>query len=461
MRAGVAVALCVGGILLCGLGSRRLEFLSALATVVAVAWLMLTDAAFLGTFVDRLMAIGSGTLAIGAAIALLRRLRPTMFGLPDWSAAAGLILCASAVKVALLAHPMAMVGDGTFQVHRAQWVHDGHYFFTSVTSSPALDVPYPVGLYVAALPFWDGRRPTLDLLRLLRGIALVVDALVGLALYAAARRQWSDRRAALLAAGLWPFARAPVWGLCNANLTNVFGQALFGVGIGVLAWAAAGAQMAAAALVAGGALLLAAFLSHFGTVLNGVPLICCMGGALLAGGRSQARRAGVWILMIGACALAASYLIYYSHFTETYEKTMVRLREERVASPTKLVAPPLVKLQRWLGERSDDYGLPGLPLLAAAAVGAVALARRRPREPLSLILGGWALAWVLLAGLGILSPLQTRVSLAAAPVFICLGAYGLTALGQLPRVGAALAVTMACAICWSGVSIWLRCLGKL
>lgn len=461
MRAGIAAALCVGGVLLCGLGSRSLEWLSAIAAAVAVAWLMLTDGAFLGLFADRLVAIGVGTFAIGGAIGLLRGMWPTLFGPPDWSAAAGLILCASAVKLAFLAHPMAMVGDGIFQVHRAQWVHDGNYFFTSITPSPAFEIPYPVGLYVTALPFWDNFPSTLDRLLLLRGLSLIVDALVGLALYAAARRQWGDPRAALLAAGLWPFARAPVWGLCNANLTNVFGQALFGVGIGVLAWAAAGKRMAVTALVAGGALILAAFLSHFGTVLAGVPLILFISGALLAGGRSQARRAGVWILMIGAGALTASYFIYYSHFTETYEKTVLRLREERVEGPTKLVAPPLVKLQRWLRERSDDYGLPGLPLVAVAAVGAVALARHRPREALSLILGGWAFAWVLFAGLGILTPIQTRVSMAAAPVFICLGAYGVAALAKLPRAGPLLAITMAAAICWSSVSIWIRCLGHL
>lgn len=460
MRAGIAAALCVAGVLLCGLGLRWLEWLSALATAVAIAWLMLTDGAFLGLFADRLVAIGVGTCAIGGAIGLVRGVRPTLFAPPDWSAAAGLILCASAVKLALFAHPMAMVGDGIFQVHRAQWVHDGNYFFTSITPSPAFEIPYPVGLYVTALPFWGTFPSTLDRLWLLRGLSLIADALVGLALYAAARRQWGDPRGALLVAGLWPFARAPVWGLCNANLTNVFGQALFGVGIGVFAWAAAGKRMAVTALVASAALILAAFLSHFGAVLAGMPLILFISGALVAGGRSQTRRAGGWMLLIGAGALAASYFIYYSHFTETYQKTVFRLREERVEGPTKLVAPPLVKLKRWLRERSDDYGLPGLPLVSVAAVGAVALARHRAREALSLMLGGWTLAWVLFAGLGILTPIQTRVSMAAAPVFICLGAYGLSALAQLPRAGTVLAITMAGAICWSGVSIWIRCLGQ-
>src|SRR5262249_13554316 len=78
MRAGIAVALCVGGVLLCGLGSRRIEWLSAIGTAAAVAWLMLTDGAFLGTFVDRLVAVGVATCAIGIAIGLLRGVWPTI-----------------------------------------------------------------------------------------------------------------------------------------------------------------------------------------------------------------------------------------------------------------------------------------------------------------------------------------------------------------------------------------------
>ena len=460
-RAGLATVLFVAGVLLCGIGSRRLEWLSALATAAAIAWLMLADGAFLGTFVDRLVSIGVGTCAVGGVIGLLRARWPVVVGLPEWSAAAGLLLCATSIKLAFFAHPMATVGDGIFQVHRAQLVHRGHYFFTSITPSPSFEIPYPVGLYVTALPFWESFPSKPDLVRLLRSVALVADALVGFGLYAAARRQWSDPRAALLVAGLWPFARAPVWGVCNANLTNVFGQALFGLAMGILAWIAAGPRVAIAAAVASGALLASAYLSHFGTVLIGAPIVCIVGGALLVGGRLHVRRAGLWILLIGAGALAASYLIYYSHFTETYRRTLSQISETRSGGPTKLVAPPAVKLHRWLNETSDDYGLPGLPLLAAAAVGAVALARQRSREALSLILGGWALAWFAFAVLGIFSPIQTRVNMGAAPMFICLGAYGLAAVARLPRAGVAIAIAGGAAICWSGILIWVRCLGQL
>ena len=52
-------------------------------------------------------------------------------------------------------HPLIVVGDGIFQVHRAQVVHGGQYYFTSVTPKPFFEFPYPVALYVFAQPFWS------------------------------------------------------------------------------------------------------------------------------------------------------------------------------------------------------------------------------------------------------------------------------------------------------------------
>jgi hypothetical protein len=458
VRAGVAALLSVVGILLC-FRSSRLPLLLVSGIPVGFSWLLLTDGALLGTFVDRLVPIGLGVAVLGAGAAAVRRRRPDLLGLPEWSTAVGLVLCTTAVKLALFNHPMATVGDGVFQVHRAELVHRGEYFFTSITPSPAFEFPYPVGLYVAALPLWDLFPSKLDLLRLLRGIALGADALVGLGLYAAARRQWGNPRAALLAAALWPFARAPVWGLCNANLTNVFGQSLFSLGMAGIAWVAAGASVSVPALLVTGGLLALAYLSHFGTLLVGVPLVCVAGGVLFRANRPAVRRAGGWVILVGLAAVAMAYAVYYSHFTGTYQRTGARIAAEEGAAPTKLVAPASVKFERWIREASDDYGLPGLPLAAVAALGAMLLARHRPREGLSLILAGWMLLWVTLTAVGILSPVQTRVNLAAAPMFVCLGAYGLSALAERSRPGAGLAAALVAAICWSGIGIWLACLG--
>jgi len=456
---GLAVMACVLGVILCGLRSWLAAVASAVIAV-GFTWLLLQDGAFIGTYVDRLVPIGAGVALIGAAVGVVRWRWPVAGGLPEWPVAVGLVLSASAVKLALFAHPLATIGDAIFQVHRAHLVHAGTYFFTSVTPRPFFEFPYAIALYVAALPFWQFFPSEFDLVRLLRGLALVADALVGIALYAAARRQWNDRLTALLCAALWPLARAPLEGLNNANLTNVFGQGIFGVAMGVIAWAAAGNHTSAAPLGAACVLLVAAFLSHFGTASAGVPILCAVGVVLLVGGRSHVRRLGVWVLVVTLAAAAVSYAVYYSHFNPIYRQTLARVVTREGEAPTRsMVAPPLIRFRRWIAGGTDDYGLPGVPVLATAFAGSCLLAARRRREGLTLVLTGWALVWVAFAVLGVFSAFTVRVNLAAAPVFVCLGAYALGVLAGRSRLGVAVACVGAILIAWDGLRFCLMCLG--
>jgi hypothetical protein len=457
----LASALVVMGVWLCGAGGR----VSAAVTVVipaVFAWLSLQDAAFIGTYTDALRNVGIGIALLGALVAVARAWRPSIAGLPDWSMAVGLIAAVSVVKLAVFTHPQATVGDGIFQLHRALMVRAGSYFFTSITPRPFFEFPYAIGLYVTAQPFWSYFSTDLDQVRLLRGLSLGADALVGLACYAATYRQWRDRGTALLVAGLWPFARAPLEALCNSNLTNVFAQGLFGVGLAAMAWIAAGAA-SIAALVVSLAFVTAGFLSHFGTFTVGVPLIGAIGVLTMAAGRGQVRRAGLWMLAIAALGLTLAYVVYYSHFTEVYRATWARIAAHETTDTTvgsAIAASPATKFQRWITDTSDDYGLPGVVLAVAALIGAARLFATRRREGVTLVLLGWLAVWTGFSVLGIVSPIQMRVNLAAAPAFVCLGAFGLTAVSRHSATGRAIAVFAAVAIAFSGARLWLMCIGR-
>ena len=272
----LAAFAAVLGIRLCGVRGA-LGAAASLAIVLAFTWLLLKDAAFMGLFPERLVRIAAGAALAGGIVSIVRSRWPTLAGAPEWSVAAGLVLAVSVVKLALFWHPLAIVGDGIFQVHRAQIVHAGQYFFTSVTPKPFFEFPYPVALYVFAQPFWNAFPTELDLLRLLRAVAIVADGFVALALYGAARRQWNDRATALMCAALWPLARAPFEALSNANLTNLFGQSVFGAALAGIAWMAAGSTVAGPGLLVISALLVIAFLSHFGTVTVGVSMLGAAG----------------------------------------------------------------------------------------------------------------------------------------------------------------------------------------
>lgn len=454
-----AVALAVAAVLLCGV-SGSIAAIAAVGIGLSFVWLLLQDGAYVGGYVDSLLNVAIGAAIGGALVALLRRLWP-IAGAPDWSVAAGLVLAATVVKLGFFNHPLATIGDGIFQLHRAQMVRAGAYFFTSITPRPFFEFPYAIGLYVTALPFWSRFPTDIDQVHLLRGVALGADALVGIACYVAVFRQWGDRRAALLVAGLWPFARAPLEALCNSNLTNVFGQGLFGVAMAGLAWiAAAGASAPAVAIAL--AFLTGAYLSHFSTFSVGVPLVGVVACALVAVGRGRTRRAGWWVLAIGLVAAGVAYAAYYSHFTEVYRATWARVASHETveAAGSSIAATPATKLQRWASGTSDDYGLPGLVLAAAAAIGAFELTRRRLRDGLTLVLGGWLAIWIGFTLLGILSAVQMRVNLAAAPLFVCLGAYGLATLGARSRTGLLISGMATVAIIVNGARLWVMCIGR-
>lgn len=455
--AGLAIFAGVAGLRLCGLRGWLGEAASA-ALAIGFTWLLLQDAAFLGGYAERLLRIGIGAAGVGALVAVWRARWPVIGGVPDWSVAAGLVLAVSAVKLGLFWHPLAIVGDGIFQVHRAQIVHGGQYFFTSVTPKPFFEFPYPVALYVMAQPFWNFFPAELDLVRLLRAVSICADALVGVALYGAARRQWNDRTGALLGAVLWPLARAPFEALSNANLTNLFGQSVFATALAGIAWVAAGSAVSAPALVLICALLVVAFLSHFGTVSVGVAMLGAASALLFAIGRGQTRRMGAWVFVLLLAAAAVSWVIYYSHFTEVYEKTWASVATEESDDSSKIVAAPAVKFQRWWSGIGDDYGRPGAPVLVTAFVGAFLLARRRLRDGATLVFLAWILAWAALSALGILTPITLRANLAGAPAFLMLSAVALGTLASRSRAGVVAAVVLTAVVAWDGWRVGVACL---
>lgn len=457
-RLGIGVALAVAGVLSCGM-PRTIGVAAAAAIATAFTWLLLQDGAFLGTFADTLVGIGVASVAIGGVVAGLHRWRPSLGGVSEWAFAVGLVLAPTLVKLAFLSHPLVTIGDGVFQVHRATMVQHGNYFFTSITPRPFFEFPYAVGLFVAAKPFWSSFSVNTDHVWLLRSLSLAADALVGLAFYAVAWRFWQNRTAALLIAALWPFARAPFEALCNANLPNVFAQGLFGVAMAGLVWSVGTPRLPVAAIVATIAALAASYLSHFSTFSVGVPLVAVVALTFAMGGGGSGRKQAALTLAIVVAAATISYGVYYRHFNHVYRATVDRvLSHEVVDEPgSAIAATPSIKFRRWITGTSDDYGLPGAALALAGGVG-VAFARRR-RDAFTLALFGWLLVWIGFTVLGILTPVQMRVNLAAAPVFVCLGAYGMSELGRRGGSRAVLSVGAVIAVIISGAGLWFMCLG--
>jgi len=462
---GHAIAMLAISVFLVGLAVRLCGISGWLGTAVSIgiavayAWLVLKDAAFLGGYVDRLLTVSGIALALGAIVGGIRLRWSTLAGAPEWSVGAALVIAGSAFKLAVFWHPLAIVGDGIFQVHRAAVVHGGEFFFTSITPKPFFEFPYPVALYVFALPFWSWFPAELDQLRLLRTVAIVADAVAGVMLYGAVRRQWSSRTAALLTAALWPFATAPLQALSNANLTNVFGQSMFAAAVGTIAWVAAGSSMSVAGLALAGLFLTVAFLSHFGTVTVGLAVMGIVVAALVVLGERQTRRVGVATVVALVAVASMAWFLYYSHpkFRAVYGKTAAAVSGPASDDSSKMVASPAVKLERWWSGSGDDYGRPGLVVLFASLAGAAILIRQQ-RTGAGLVFLAWIVAWAGVTSLGILTPLTLRANLAAAPAFIVLASVAIGSLAAKPRAGAIAATVVAALVAWDGLRVITACL---
>ena len=459
-QTGLATAGIMLGLLLCGVRGRLALCLGG-CVLTGTIWLLIRDGAFLGGYAQSLAYLGLGAAVTGGLVAMLRWQWPTAGGeAPGWSLAAGIVLGLSALKIALFWHPLAIVGDAVFQVHRAQMVHAGEYFFTSVTPRPFFEFPYAIALYVVAQPFWGALPSEMDLVHLLRTLCIVADGCVGVALYGVVSRNTGSRLAGLLAAALWPLARAPFEALSNANLTNLFGQAVFGTGLATFAWWAGSQSKGIGAVLIAVTLLTVGFLSHFGTLTVGIVILLLVGTMLVGMGKGSVRRAGVWLLALTMIGAALSWVVYYSHFTEVYSNTYQQVRAGERDDTTKVLAAPLVKFARWRSGMGDDYGLPGWPAVALAGAGLAMILWRRQRDAVSLILSGWLVAWIGLSALGILTPITLRANLAAAPAFVGLGAYALAPLAQRSTAGRAAAFAIAAVIAWNGLQVGLACIGR-
>jgi hypothetical protein len=466
LLAGLAVFATVLGLRFCGV-SGWLGVASSIAIAAAFAWLLLQDGAFLSIYAERLARIAAGCAVAGALIGLVRRWWPAVNDVPELWTAAGLLLAATAVKMALFSHPLAVVGDGIFHVHRAELVHRGQYLFTSVTPKPFFEFPYPIALYVIAQPFWHAFPEQLDRLRLLRAIALLADALVGVLLYGAVRRQSADRTAALFCAVLWPWAVAPFQALCNANLTNAFGQSLCAAALAGVAWLSAAQGLSVLALALIGVCLVIALLSHFGAASVGIVILIAIAAMLIAYGPGHTRRVGASVLALTILAGSVSWVAYYANFTDVYARTWASVTADGRDNSSKMTAAPSVKLQRWWTGIGDDYGRPGVPVLLVSIAGLIVLVRRRRvRHGMeaavgtgaSLVILAWILAWVGLTALGLLTPIVLRANLAAAPAFIVLCAIALGALTSRSRTAAVAAILLALLVAWDGWQLAVECL---
>jgi hypothetical protein len=439
---GLTIVAGQGILLSTGLGpygpyAGRLPWYAAAVSVVAIALLTLLG--------RRALARAAGGLSAPARLVIL--LSGAVFYL----------------KVLALLHPGKLIIDAVFHAHRLQWVLDGRFFFTQPMPS-GVSFPYAIGLYVFAAP-WTWL--TSDYVTLLRVIVTAAEVTAGALLYFLVARMWRDRLAGVLAVVFFHAVPLPYGILGNANLTNVFGQAM-----AVMTLVAAATLVPRGAPLAGFLALCAlAFLSHISTfAVLGVTLVALAAWHWVLGGRELRRAAGS-ILAVALVAAALSVVVYYGHFGEVYA-TALQSRSAAPAgdvleAPVRDATPVAARLARSLRLTTLEIGW---PLLVLAAAGLVHAARRGGRDRLTLLLAAYGVAYVTFFGFGVTTRVDPaleryatefvgRVNLAAYPAFAVLAARGAAwgwRAGPFGQVAAAALIGIAMRL---GVEQWKGWIG--
>jgi len=228
----------------------------------------------------------------------------------------------------------------------------------------------------------------------------------------------------------------------------------------VLALPATNGFVALQLAVASMAILLA-LLSHVSpaAMLLGTLVVVAVRLAV-AGARardSAAVRQGVAVLLVAAVAGAAAFGVYYVRFIPMARDAWHRPAETHDASPADAESPPIQRIEphqtRFVAGRaaflSRLAAVPryaqrsyGLPLMILAAWGVVAAWRRRDRLRLTAVLTSWVAVCLGCFVLAMLTPIDLRYYLAAAPAIAVLAGAGAADLLRRPPIGRAVALLL-------------------
>ena len=361
-----------------------------------------------------------------------------------------------------LLHPSKLIIDAVFHAHRLDWVLGGRYFFTQPMPG-GVSFPYAIGLYVFAAP-WS--LVTNDHVTLLRVVVTTAQVVAGGLLYPLVARAWHHRLTGAIAVALFSLVPLPSELLGNANLANVFAQAVALVAvIAASCWSLQrGAYGQAAALFAITAL---AFLSHVSTFAQLAMTLLTLSAWSAWQGGPELRWPARWIAVVAIAAALCAVALYYGHFTDVYVKAL-RVRAAPAADTAPAGAGAAVAGRPFTARLGGALALTesalGWPILVLAGLGAWQLWRARARDRATLAILAWTAAYLLFLGVGVMrveGPFQRyaaefvgRVVLATYPAAVMLAGRGAGWAWEGNLVRRAVAVLLLLAAVVEGARRW-------
>jgi hypothetical protein len=458
---------CFGAMLGLGIGLSAAVAVPTVGLAAAVATHGLAPFMPYASRPARLAAWSVGVVVLASMVpAAFRRAVPG----PAARAAAYISAALLFLKAAVLLHPDVVVGDIMFHVHRFQNVVGGHYFFLS--AAPGGEFPYPIALYVAALPFVEAFRNPDVVLRLL---ALAVNALAGLALFGVVLRAWGSATVAIAALVIMGVTPIDFQIHARAFLTNAFGNAAAVLTMAMVAgpWFRGARSWAVPAAAAACVIALTSHVSTAVILTATLAVVAVIDSVSSDGARRQAGRAAGAVLGMG---VVVSVVLYYGWFGDFYRARLDQWRQPTVSSADQPTGPA-IPMQReeahqtrwapgWVPLKNRAAAVPryavkyfGGPLIALALLGFASLARRCAADRLARVASVWVGSCAMFLMLGLLTPIDLRYYLAVYPALAVLGAYGLGWALQRGALAAAVVTALAGWACVSAAQYWLSWLG--
>jgi hypothetical protein len=358
------------------------------------------------------------------------------------------------LKLLVLLHPAAPIGDGVFHAHRLESVLGGRFFFTSLAPGD-YTFPYPVFLYIVSAPFSMLARDTLQRMDLLRIVVTVSDAVAGALLYPMIVRPTGNRIAGVVSVAWYHVIPMTAWIMTWGNLTNAFGQALFVAALAAAVAIPVTRSRRARAVVA--MLAAAALLSHPSTCAILAVVLGATAATFWWSGE-RLREASVGVGVAGAAAAVFALVTYYAWFPTVYAREFTRIA---AASGTAIsrASPNLPMSARIMQvpELALDYL--GWPALVIGAIGFWRLAVDRVNPMVGWLIAAWVGSCVAFLLVGIVTPVQMRTYFALFPAFAVAAAFGSVWAWRHNLVLRAGLVAIATFALWLGVKQWTELFG--
>jgi hypothetical protein len=413
------------------------------------SWLLLRGVAAYESYPTTILITG-GALAVGSILIVRtieavcgERLGPFARGV----AAVSLVACY--MKLLVLLHPSAVVSDGVFHAHRFENVLSGRWLFTSVAPGQYA-FPYPIALYLLAMPFSWLAPDTLHRVGLLQTVVVLADAAAGVVLSWMIART-TGNAAAGAASAVW-YHIVPMTGYVMAwgNLTNAFGQALFVVTLAIVVGLPLDAKrrssVALVSLVAA-----VAFMAHPSTFALLASIMAATAALYWWQGGLTLRSSAAALAVATAAAVVAAVILYYGWFIGISWQELNRVGSaaaERLETPSASIGARAAIIPDLV------VSYMGWPAILGALAG-LWPGRTRLQARMGLMLWTWGTTCLMFLVIGLLTPLDLRHYFAAFPAVAILAALstsGLLANGGLQRV---LAMLLVAAGVWVGVQPWL------